>query len=196
MAFCCTAWRSGHLPDCYVRMKQAPVMDPGSARFLLVGEAPNQATEGQPKLWLRPDRSGIQHAGNRLVDLSGLSIPQLRENFATTNLLSYWPGRSPRGGDRWNKADARVWAWRRTEDWQGWLRVILLGRRVGDAFGCTRHKVNFYETDTYLPEDGDGVPIFCVVVPHPSGSNRWINNAERREVFRQFFQKLIKLERG
>jgi len=160
--------------------------------FLLVGEAPNAATERIPRLWLRPDSSGVRHTANRLLEFSGLTQREFLEAFDRTNVLEFWPGRTrrARAGDRWVADVARRRVEQRRAEWQG-RALVLLGRRVAGAFQLPDSLPWFSAVRLDLGE-GDLGGTTAVVVPHTSGANRWFNNVENVAAFRTYFQRMIR----
>lgn len=161
-----------------------------SRPFLLVGEAPNAATELKPWQWLRPDHSGIRHSANRLLEFSGMRHAEFLETFDRTNVLEFWPGktRRARAGDRWVADVARRRVEQRAHEWQG-RALILLGRRVAGAFRLPA-TLPWFEAVRLVTGPGDLGGTTAVVVPHTSGANRWFNDVKNIETFRAFFQGL------
>lgn len=105
--------------------------------ILLVGEAPNtEYVAARKELWLRPDDSGIPHAGNRMRELSGLTHKQYLEVFECENVVHF-------ATDRWGETERNM-AKRAAEfilERPQPFRMILLGRKVADAFELrTGHK--------------------------------------------------------
>lgn len=155
-------------------------------RVLLVGEAPNAATEHRPELWLRPDGTGapMTHSANRLLRYTGYTQREYLELFERTNLLDHAVA------SRWPLELARCRAasliQRIAED--RFTRVVLLGQKVNAAFlhfgygagsPCLWH---FWEEPS---------PFFVAFVPHPSGRCRWWNDEGNRALARQFFRRLM-----
>lgn len=142
------------------------------APFVMVGEAAR----------VGPPLSG--RSGGRIEQLMG---SPLRDVFEPVNLLRRWPGKAAGGrGDAWPTAAARESAVR-------WLRrrrrrrdvrpVVLLGDRVAAAFGLRGATVLRW-TAAGL---GDRLGMTVVaVVPHPSGINRWWNDARNARAAREF----------
>lgn len=55
---------------------------------------------------------------------------------------------------------------------RGPCRLLIFGRRVARAFHCG---------DLLLCEVGEALGVPVLVLPHPSGRNRWLNEPENRE---------------
>lgn len=136
-------------------------------RVLLVGQAPSRDTCGGPPF------SG--RSGRRLADLAGVKHDELREVFALVNLLDRWPGKNGRG-DAFPMGEARAAAARL--DLSKHDVVVLVGKSVARAFGIGEAE--------YFAERVGGV----FVVPHPSGVNRWWNDAANEERARRFMEEL------
>jgi hypothetical protein len=149
-------------------------------RVILIGEAPNRATEHQPRLWLRPDSSGICHSANRLLKFTGWSQSQYLEVFARTNLIT-------RAVDKWPAAEARAAA---ANLIPSVARVILLGSRVATAF---RHKAEplVWTLNSWTEWPGQSGSFWSAKVPHPSGRNLWWNSGDNRARALQFFDDLL-----
>lgn len=118
-------------------------------------------------------------SGQRLARLcyGSEDLERLRRDFELTNLLDAYPGRSGAKGDAFPRAAAQRAAEavlaRLTTD----SRLILCGKGVARAF------------NSFLERPGDwpyfqwklltNIPtVHAVVVPHPSGVNRWWNEHE------------------
>ncbi len=152
--------------------------------LLVVGEQPNAATEGRPDRWLRPDRSGIRHAGNRLLEYSGFDRALFLAAFDRTNLLHH--------AGRWSIPAARRAAAelldreerRAASRPDRRFALVLLGRRVREAFGH-EHALPF----TVVRPRVFGGPRL-IPMPHPSGRCRAWNAAGTRERARRLFLQL------
>lgn len=110
-----------------------------------------------------------------------MPFEQFALTFARTNVLDYWPGTDGKGAV-FPRAEARaavenvlarIVRQRRT--------VILLGKRVAYAFG--------YGGLGYFDRARIGHATI-VVVPHPSGVNRWWNQAKNRARMRRFMRRI------
>ena len=125
---------------------------------LVVGQAPSRATDG------RPPFSG--RTGANLASLLGVPHRELLRLVDVVNLLPRWPGKAGRG-DRFPIAEARAAAAMllavAPHD-----RIVAVGANVARA----------------LDIDGEGLRTVSngrrafLVVPHPSGLNRWFNEPE------------------
>lgn len=132
---------------------------------MLVGEAPNLATVDRPELWLRPDRSGIPHAANRLLAFSGLTLREYLRTFTVrTNLfldLRVTLSR-PHARERGRALMAQA------EGDPEVLGVVALGAWAAYGLGLKDEGVRACVTGTR------GRLTTCYV-PHPSGRSRWWN---------------------
>lgn len=143
-------------------------------RTLLVGEAPGRTGNGRP----------LEGAlGRRIASLAGLSFESYLRSYQRTNVLDYWPGAGVRGArfpisEAWIASlaiEVRVRRQYRT--------VVLLGKRVRRAFGL--EYLDYFEKYKY----GRAT---IVVIPHPSGINRWFNSEENRRYFGNFMRALAR----
>lgn len=140
-------------------------------KIVLVGEAPNRTGD--------PSRPLMGRIGKRIADLCNLGIKDYSRAFELRNLLARWPGRSGKGSEfpfaQAKAAAATLRLGKRK------AKFVLLGSRLAKAAGM------------------DSIPKFdparigksiVIVVPHPSGINRWWN--DRRNVWqaRKFFAAL------
>lgn len=178
-----------------------PVQEP---HYLLVGEAPPPGTVRTP--WHRqfaarlicraldvPPRRGI---GKRLRD-AGDDHARARTRLLTrfvsscehVNLLKRWPGYKGRGSAfPMETARRRADAIKRMP---GRGTVLLAGRRVARAFGFEHlldGDLGYFEP--FLRPDLGCRPVCYIIVPHPSGVNRWWNHPVNREKARLFFELL------
>jgi hypothetical protein len=96
--------------------------------------------------------------------LSGRAFARV---FARANVLEVWPGPSGRKGAAFPLALARAQAVRLRRRFYRGRVVLLLGHRVAAAFGVRAS----YLTRVVV----GGADVF--VLPHPSGVNRWYNDA-------------------
>lgn len=169
-------------------------------RFLLVGEAPNLAVESRPELWLCPDRSGIRHSANRLLEYSHLGHQAFHSCFDRTNLLHR---AQPRVGcgrafplkEARAAADSLVVS----AIEKGYLGIVVLGRRAATAFmwiaGTPAPGPDYLKWGlaSGMPVDSTRLlplSIAVVVVPHPSGINQWWNSERNRKLAARFFQRI------
>ncbi len=134
-----------------------------------IGQAPGPNT---PKS--RPLRGD---SGRRIAKLMGLDLDAALELLRPRNLLREFPGKAEKG-DAFPAAVAREIA-RRSR-----LRgdhVVLLGRHVAAAFGAAREPyLGWFKLRGR----------WAVVVPHPSGVNRWYNSPANRRRARRVLRAL------
>lgn len=151
---------------------------------LLMGEAPART--------MRPgDPPFSSQSGQRLRDLLG--VDDLASRFDLRNLLESWPGESGKGD-----AFPAEYAAHRAYDVVLELheRVVLFaGKRVAKAFG--KGKLGYFQpqfTQVWNEEGGRVESLACryvaVVIPHPSGVNRWYNSESNRIQAQAFFREL------
>lgn len=139
----------------------------------LIGESPSRTGDRYWRFPLSgaPARTLCQAAGFK-PDGDGKNIADwtwaLYEKYRTANVFERYRDATP-----WSAPVARAAAERRARAiWEGSRVAVLLGRKVGDAFGAGE----FFEW-----EERDGI-VLCVV-PHPSGRNLLMNSrAVRLEV--------------
>lgn len=167
-----------------------------TAPFLLVGEAPNAASVDKPRLWLRPDRSGIRHSANRLLEFTGYDMRTYLRTFDRTNLIHELPPKDGRG-----RSFPMNWARLLAPDLLGQAArknqcVILLGARlrqvfdwIGEEGPVPKQGVKYLHWYRATMKGSVMRPVVAVV-PHPSGINRWWNSEDNRADARRFFQEL------
>ena len=156
-------------------------------RPLLIGQAPGPNTNPELPLFPIPSTS----AGGRLQQLMGLRRWEYLKKFDRVNLLPEFPGRHKRD-DKFPLAEARFAATVMRPHLSDRV-VIMIGRKVGDAFGLDLPFHQWAEMRcrrTMLTEPGGEVCIVAVV-PHTSGRNHWYNSEGNREEARRFWQDLL-----
>ena len=135
---------------------------------LVIGEAPNRSGAGS-------DPRDIFATG-RLAEYGDVA------RFERVNVLKSWPGEAG-GGSAFPMTQARPAA-RELRSCQPIGRpFILVGTRVASAFGCRRRDYEYLEWIEHLDRK-------LVVVPHPSGLNRWWNVPENVAAIERFFYTL------
>lgn len=77
------------------------------------------------------------------------------------------------------------------ESFPGGSRVVLLGRRVAEAFDV----LDLAEFRSHAPGESLGYKHrlggnVVNVVPHPSGRNRWFNDPRNRDTYRAFWRRI------
>lgn len=142
-------------------------------RPLIVGEAPNRLG--------RSDRPIGGRCGDRLAALSGCSPAAFARAFDRTNVLYAWPGAAGKGAAFPMTAARRRARAIRSRFVRGRM-VILLGLRTAAAFGV---RVGYFEPVRFGQSD-------VVVVPHPSGINRWYNDAHNVRRMRAFMRSIAR----
>jgi uracil-DNA glycosylase len=158
-----------------------------SPKPLFIGEAPSRTSD--PKVAF----SG--RSGQRLANIAGLSHDEFLRRVDTVNLLGYWPGKRGKGDDL-DPFQAAVAATNVLfERCVGRKLVFLVGRRVADAFG-------FRDYDLLSGYIAPSKNIFgvrpsmngptWVVLPHPSGVNRWWNDPANVRKAKRLLRSLLK----
>ena len=141
---------------------------------LLIGEAPSK-NEYPPT----PLEGRI---GKRLAALAGLTFEEFLERFDRVNLLDVRQDTREKGFE-FDMASARknaLAAWARFKAGQ---TVILLGKRVADAFGL---KTVPYFQGVTLSE------ARVYVMPHPSGVSRWWNDPANVKQAEEFMRGIVR----
>lgn len=145
---------------------------------LIIGEAPskNEVTE-------RPIEGRI---GKRLAKLAGLTLPEFLEHFERVNLLRVRQDTAEHGF-QFNAEEARKEAaiLLMVLD-PKYTPILLLGHRVGAAFGCSR---------AYFMPQQVGRWMNVHVLPHPSGVNRWWNDRTNEFEAKWFMRAIVEKTR-
>lgn len=151
-----------------------------TARLLFVGEAPTPATISHP---LHPDYCD---SGRRLLEYTGWSREEFLRLSDRTNLIGHPLPLLRSGATIWDTGEARRSADRvcRPEHYH----VVLLGRKVSAAFGAPTSQAFFQWCPRLTKEMTHFGKI--AICPHPSGRNRWWNDAHNRDQARKFFNRL------
>lgn len=102
--------------------------------------------------------------------------------FARSNVLSAWPGASCVKGAAFPLGQARIRAALLSRRFVRGRTVVLLGFRTARAFGVR----GGYFTRVRIR----GADV--VVVPHPSGVNRWFNDPDNVTKMRRFMRSLVR----
>lgn len=177
------------------------------ARYLILGEAPNRQLAGLEHLCWIPDGSRKRHSANRLHDLAGNpGIGRWLRTFDRSNIFDEC---QPRAG----KGDCFSVQRGRSELSTGWPMVVsrcydgilAMGSRVASCLSwMDEHgrptsvgRVPLLEWRMAMPHHstttglGERTPMACAVVPHPSGVNRWYNEASNRRLSSNFLQQIF-----
>ena len=134
-------------------------------RTAFVGEAPSRTSDPDRPLEGRPMRW--------LAKVAHLEESELRERVRCFNLLSYHPGRTfPVSRGRLALIElgpklAEV----------GVERLVLLGHAVASSFDAGWMSPLVFEKLWV-----EWAKVDAVLVPHPSGLNRWWNDVENRQL--------------
>lgn len=164
-------------------------------KTLLVGEAPARSMAGK----CVPAFSSA--SGRRLGKLLGVDVTQ---EFATRNLLDYWPGSGGKGSEFHlpeAKLAARLLVKRLSlAKPNAELRIMLAGQRVAKAFRV-RPEIEYLEWSSLYLGSLISLPAAAfqfqfAVIPHPSGVNRWWNSEENTERARIFLSHELRGKSG
>ncbi len=132
-------------------------------QVLFVGQGPSQ--HGDP--W-KP-LEGI--VAVRLAELLGIHPVNFIKKYARINLNTEWIGKAGKG-DVFDVVEGRRAA--KNLLMGSWTHYVLLGRNVADCFGL--------EIDEPLQMFcAEGADKHYLLLPHPSGINRWWNDPEHRK---------------
>lgn len=109
----------------------------------------------------------------------GIMRGEYLTSFDRVNLLPYFPGRQKRD-DKFPMTPARLAA-SVIKPLLVERQVILVGRKVADAFGFEADWHDWVDWPVCHPELRKHRGLARVaVVPHPSGRNHWYNNPENK----------------
>lgn len=143
--------------------------------ILVIGEAPSKYMDQRG--FTKP----LLLASRDLAELAGLRWPkEWEEVVEVRNVLDKFPGRQLSGkGDLFPIWEAQSEASKMS--FEGYPRVVLLGRRVGSAFGLSG--------DWFCWTTFKGTSV--AVAPHPSKVSHWWNSKENVEAARQFWRLAV-----
>lgn len=146
---------------------------------LIVGEAPSKNEDVPNPI------SG--RVGKRLAECCGTSLDEFLHRFERTNLLKVRQDTKEKGFE-FDEQAASLAAYEMADPAYSSFAlhegrvVILLGKRVAAAFGASPE---------YFSLQRVGTKADVYVVPHPSGVNRWWNEAANRGKMHDFMQYLM-----
>jgi len=133
-----------------------------AAKVVLVGQAPSmrgsevcRAALGGP-------------VGRKLMEVLGCDLRSYVRGFRRLNLVQSFPGRT-NGADAFDAAEAGM-AWARLRENVAQRMVVLLGAKVADVA-----TVGLWRAHGWCAPF-DHLQVRMMVVPHPSGLNRWWND--------------------
>lgn len=152
----------------------------------LLGEAPGRGFDDQPAF--------SSKSGRFLSDLIQLDV---QETFRCLNLLQRWPGRSSGKGAAFPHREARASAeelCQRLAEEAARTRIILAGMRVAKALGIRRDVIYFrWQPLADVSATLSHPQLWVAVMPHPSGVNRWWNDAENKKLAAEFLLEEARL---
>ena len=141
-------------------------------RWLIIGEAPSMNGN--------PDKPITGRSGRFLAEVAwgdDADVPRFLAGFERKNLLLAWPGHAGKGS-AWPITAARKAASTLLPRLAG-RTAILLGKRVARAFGMAR--LGYFTLAPIRCGAAGIMPVWVVIVPHPSGINRWWNDPANRK---------------
>ena len=155
---------------------------PGDDRPVFIGQAPSRHGDPTKPLTGRP--------GRKLANLASMTPMEFYLSTVRINLLPCYAGANGRG-DAFPMRVARGNAARMVTILDGRV-VVFVGRCVAEAFGC-RKEWFYWEEGRFLVDD---LTMRCrrAVVPHPSGRNRFWNDARNVREARRFMSDLMRDE--
>lgn len=177
-----------------------------TARYLILGEAPNRALEGREHMCWIPCGSRKRHSANRLRDLLGIQgVGEWLRTFDRSNVFDEVQPRSGKG-DFFSVARGRrelltQWPMLVSRGYQG---ILVMGSRVSSALSwrdeqdtvLSAARLPVLEWRSAIPHRsvcqglGEHTRIRAAVVPHPSGVNRWYNEPENKRRAEAFLRSL------
>lgn len=144
------------------------------------GQAPGRKPKEDPRIPFLGGRHGAF-----LAELAGVDERVLADLFTFRNVLDYYPGpRDGSAGDAFPMDEARASARELMEDWVWGDTVLFAGWNVARAF-------EFKTTSYYTWSEELVQGVHCVVVPHPSGLNRYWNERKNRVRAQGFWRQAV-----
>lgn len=138
-------------------------------KIVIIGEGPSRTNDGSATGKQGPFDGP---AGIRISSLMEVSLQEFLDAFDRRNLYS-----THMRDEMWNKHDARIIA--QSNESLALKTVILLGRKVQKAF-FPDEAISFFE---WIDHKGGK----WVIAPHPSGRNRYWNDAESVNAAAEFW---------
>lgn len=151
---------------------------PADERVVLIGQAPR---DNYPDYPLFPWPRGC--TGHRLSQLAGVSPFRYLRKFIRLNVFYKAPGKSgafPMTLAREYAAEIAPYLTHRT--------VVFVSLSVADAFGWRNAPLM-----KWTPVDLGHGTVWCAVVPHPSGRNRWYNSARNKAQAEEFMRSAAEM---
>ena len=144
---------------------------------LIIGQAPA----------LKDDRTSplSGRTGHRLATLMDMDMEEFLTTFDRANLFNKFPGKAESGGgDAFPLRQATTNAFKLMQDNppDNYRAVILLGKNVAKAFNIQKPEFFEWGGSTHRPP--------TVVIPHPSGLNRWWNELSNEKIAREFLNEM------
>src|SRR3989442_346740 len=145
----------------------------------MIGQAPSRRA-------LPGDRPLSGAVGAKIARMAGLTLEQFLERTWTANLIDEWPGKRGKG-DAFPKKDAALGALRVgvSKEFVCATVIVLLGRSVAAAFAEIYGAKSLLKADVCEP-----LPGGFAILPHPSGIDRWYNDAANRRRAASFLKRI------
>jgi len=145
-------------------------------KSVIIGQAPHKSAVKN----FRPLIDG--KCGYRLSETCGIEHEEYAQIFNTINLIDEYMGKSGKG-DYFPLKLAKEKASQIWPDLDSKYDIVILaGKSVANAFGIKAEYFQWIKIND----------INLVVIPHPSGVNRWWNDDSNKEKAKQFMRNLIK----
>lgn len=140
--------------------------------FILIGQAPIRREYGAELMG---------RIATQLSTLFGCSLEEYARRTQRFNVLPCWPGRADRG-DRFPKHLARQNASRMMYSFSD-CHVLFIGLAVANIFDFHERPLQWRRLSTISGT------YTAAVLPHPSGVNRWWNDAKNKQAAVRFMRK-------
>ena len=124
-------------------------------------------------------------SGAAVADLMGITPAEFRAAFTRVNLIPSYLGKNGRG-DKFDAALARPVAATLAADPDA--RLVLLGKNVARCFAVDKRRTMAAIAPLTWERLASGAT--AIVLPHPSGLNRWYNVAANKTRAREFLRSL------
>lgn len=145
----------------------------------IYGQAPGKKPKEDPRVPFLGGRNGAF-----LAELAEVDEKVLADLFVFRNVLDYYPGPRTSGkGDAFPLDEARASARRLMDEWVWGDTVLFAGMQVAKAF-------EFKEV-SYFKWGEPVAGVQAAIVPHPSGINRFWNEARNKTRARGFWRAAV-----
>lgn len=148
--------------------------------LVIVGQAPSKTADAKRPL------SADTGSGKLMMKMLGIGVAEYM-GVERLNLLPRWPGKAGKKGDAFDAKIAAVAAGSIIVRAQK-THFVLLGRGVAKAFGVD---AGFCRTKTSKMSVG-ARRIRFLILPHPSGVNRWWNDKANKALAQRSLRRFAK----